>query len=103
METFGKRLKRLRQKRGLGVRELAEELGIPPTTYREWEYGRRIREPGSYVELARALRVSLFELMTGEAPGSASIEKDLAEIQTRVTRIQMKLVSLKRDDTQFVV
>ncbi|MBX2988047.1 MAG: helix-turn-helix transcriptional regulator [Bdellovibrionaceae bacterium] len=64
-EQLGARLKRLRLQRGLSTSELAKSLGVSPSTYREWEYGRAIRgEP--YDKLASALGVSLHELVLGE-------------------------------------
>jgi len=42
---------------------VAERAGISASTYRYWEYGKKIKgEP--YIELALALNVSLTELFT---------------------------------------
>ena len=38
---FSKHLKTLRIKRNLSQKLLAEKLGIPPSTYANWEQGRR--------------------------------------------------------------
>jgi transcriptional regulator with XRE-family HTH domain len=52
---------------------MARAIGVPASTYREWEYGRAIRgEP--YVKMAEVLKVSLYELITG-IPPSDSIDK----------------------------
>ncbi|MBX3034908.1 MAG: helix-turn-helix transcriptional regulator [Bdellovibrionaceae bacterium] len=64
-ELIGPRLKRLRLRRGLSTAEVASKLGVSPSTYREWEYGRAIRgEP--YEKLAAVFQVSLQELLLGE-------------------------------------
>jgi len=62
MSNFSQRLKALRQSRGLTVKEAAKIVGVPMTTYRDWEYGRAVTgEP--YVQIAKAFGVSLNSLM----------------------------------------
>lgn len=75
MENFGRRLKRLREERSLTVKEIAAHVGVAPSTFRDWEYGRSIKgEP--YVKIAQALGVSVYELLTGQAPSlKQSLEK----------------------------
>jgi transcriptional regulator with XRE-family HTH domain len=41
-ESLGKRLKRLRTEKNLSVKDVAEALEVPVTTYREWENERKI-------------------------------------------------------------
>ena len=58
------------------MREMAEKLEVPITTYREWEYGREIKgEP--YPKMARILSIGLWELLTGEAPSNKKALEDL--------------------------
>lgn len=66
METFGQRITKLRMQRNLTQREVAEALRIPLSTYKEWEYGRRIQGEGKYVGLSEVFEVSLRTLLTGE-------------------------------------
>lgn len=40
-ETFVKRLKELREEKNLSQKSIAEKLGIPVSTYANWEQGRR--------------------------------------------------------------
>ena len=40
-ETFVKRLKELREEKKLSQKSIAEKLGIPVSTYANWEQGRR--------------------------------------------------------------
>ncbi len=61
-ETMSERLKRLRTAKGTKVEDFARQLGIPATTYREWEKGRAIQgQP--YIEISKALDVSLGNLL----------------------------------------
>jgi transcriptional regulator with XRE-family HTH domain len=41
---FGKKLKELRRKKGMTQKEVAVRLGIPPSTYRQWEEGTKPRD-----------------------------------------------------------
>jgi len=66
MATFAQRITNLRQKRGLTQRNVAEALEIPLSTYKEWEYGRRIQGEEVYVRLAEIFEVSLKTLLTGQ-------------------------------------
>ena len=65
METFAQRIASLRQKRGLTQRKVAEALNIPLSTYKEWEYGRRMQGEEVYVRLAEIFEVNLKTLLTG--------------------------------------
>lgn len=92
MESLDKRLKRLREKKGITVKQLCQEIGIPVTTYREWEYGRAITgEP--YVALAQVLGVSVYELLTGKAPQS--------QLLNGLIEIEYKLTELKKNAESF--
>ena len=65
IESIAERLKRLRVKRGLSIKETATLAGVSVSSYREWEYGRAIRgEP--YAQLADVFKVPIAELITGE-------------------------------------
>ena len=66
MEPFYKRLRRLREDRKLTAHRVAIQIGVSPSTYRAWEYGRNIQGPDRFVKLSQAFNVSLYELMTGE-------------------------------------
>lgn len=84
MNTFGKRLKALREQKNLTLKEVADALKVSGSTYREWENGRSILgEP--YLSLAQILGVSLTELMTGEKP---TVEKELTLIEEHIKNIR---------------
>jgi transcriptional regulator with XRE-family HTH domain len=81
---FSKRLKQMRENRKLKASQVAEALGIAPSTYREWEYGRAILGHGPYVRLADILGVSLNELLRGESEndvGRGQFIQSVSEIQ----------------------
>ena len=93
IEPFGHRLKRLRRAKGLSVKELALQLKIAETTYREWEYGRAIQgEP--YPAIAIALGVGLTELLTGESPKADELFVHLSSVETGIKELRRKLESL---------
>jgi transcriptional regulator with XRE-family HTH domain len=58
------------------MREVASAIGVPLTTYREWEYGRAVRSQ-NLVKLANFFGVSM-EQLTGESnPVSLTTEQRL--------------------------
>jgi transcriptional regulator with XRE-family HTH domain len=62
-ETFAERLKRLRDQAGLSQAKLAAAAGVPVSTLRNWEYGRRVPYITTASSLARALGVPTGELL----------------------------------------
>lgn len=67
---FNKRLKRLREEQGLSPKVMAEKLEVSVSTYRDWEYGRKITgEP--YVKISEVLNIGLSELF-GKKPSEYS-------------------------------
>lgn len=90
MRPFYKRLRNFRENRRLSMRELARLINVPETTYREWEYGRAIRgEP--YVKLARALGVSLEDLLGDEIQLPTALESDIDLIVERLLELKNKV------------
>ena len=75
---LSKKLIELRKKQKLSVTECALLIGVSPSTYRDWEYGRSIRGEEPYQKLAKLFGVSLAELF-GESPSDAIKELDLVE------------------------
>tara|TARA_B110000908_G_C10095609_1_gene376145 strand:- start:303 stop:590 length:288 start_codon:yes stop_codon:yes gene_type:complete len=58
---IGKKLHELRKKNNLSISECAKKIGVSPSTYRDWEYGRAISgEP--YIKIATLFSISLSEL-----------------------------------------
>jgi transcriptional regulator with XRE-family HTH domain len=63
---FAARLQSQRSKLELTQKQMAFKLGVPQTTYREWEYGRRILNPEMLLKISSVCQISLHELITGE-------------------------------------
>ncbi len=81
---FAARLKKLRLAKGWSMKTAAEQIGVPVSTYRDWEYGNSIRgEP--YKRIAQIFGVSLEELF-GDVVRSekAEILKALQEVKDKV-------------------
>lgn len=91
-EAFGKRLRRLRTAQKITMKELAQKIGVPVSTYREWEYGRSIvGEP--YPRLADALRVSLSELLLGDAHNKNELFVEIYAIEDHLLKLKRKVES----------
>jgi len=61
-ETMGTRLQRLRKAAGFSQATLAKATGIPASTIKNWEQGRRSPLLDTAARIARALGVSLDDL-----------------------------------------
>ena len=62
----GKTIKELREKRKLTQKELAEKLQVSDNAVSKWETGRGLPDIGIIDDLAKALGVSIAELLTGD-------------------------------------
>lgn len=90
--SLGNRLKTLREKKGLTVKEVSDKIGVPITTYREWENGRKIvGEP--YAQLSKVFEISVFELITGEKASSTELFKSVEIIEIELQKIKQNLLS----------
>ncbi|MBX2994119.1 MAG: helix-turn-helix transcriptional regulator [Bdellovibrionaceae bacterium] len=97
MEGFGRKLKKLRLERRISMREAARRIGVPETTYREWEYGRKILgEP--YQKIATAFGVSL-ERLLGESQEEVSIENRIHRIISDLTMVHTELIQKRKKKT----
>lgn len=92
MESFAKRITQLRIKRGLTQKDLAKALSVPLSTYKEWEYGRRIQGEKIYVDLAEVLGISLRSLLTGKP--DAKINETLDWIDSAIQHLESAKKSL---------
>ncbi len=85
--TLAVHLKNLRLARGWSIKTAAEQIGVPVSTYRDWEYGNSIRgEP--YQKIAEAFGISLEELF-GNVTRSEKTEllKAVQEAKAKLDRI----------------
>lgn len=62
----GKTIKELREKRKMTQKELSEMIGVSDKTVSKWETGKGLPDIGIIEELAKALGVSVAELLTGD-------------------------------------
>lgn len=93
MSSLGKRVRSLRERQQKTISEVAQRIGVPASTYREWEYGRSIRGE-FYLPLSKALSVSLYELVSGQPPRRAAALDELDEIARRIKTLRDELASI---------
>ncbi len=97
-ETFGQRLARLRKARGLSQTALGKQIGISKrmVVYYEVESDR----PPAHLlpELAKALSVSIDDLM-----GAGHLPSEPVEVDVRVWRRFQRLQALPPDDRKMVL
>src|ERR1700692_1911040 len=86
-KPMSKKLIELRKRNRLSMREAAKRIGVPETTYRDWEYGRAIRgEP--YVQIARAFGISLLDLLEESTSSKELSESDFDRIISDLIKIK---------------
>lgn len=94
METFAQRITKRRTTIGLTQRQVAEALGVPLSTYKEWEYGRRVQGEGVYVKLSEVLEVNLRTLLTGEFQHEKDeLIKKVQNVVRQMNEIKLSLLS----------
>jgi transcriptional regulator with XRE-family HTH domain len=90
MENFHTRLRHLRKARGLTMKEFANKIGVPQSTYRDWEYGGTISgQP--YIRMALILNVSLYELLDGKRQRSNRLLNITVELESLVKELKKEL------------
>lgn len=95
METFAKRITNLRLKNGLTQRQVAESLGVPLSTYKEWEYGRKIQGEEYYVKMSEVFSVNIRTLLTGEQnPRQEDLLQRLEVALTQLQELKSALISV---------
>lgn len=80
MKDFGLRLRDIRTEKGLSQRQLAELVHCETMLISRYERGTGLPKMETLIALARALRISLDELATGEKPGEASVEPAIKNV-----------------------
>lgn len=83
----GNTIKTLREKNGITQKELAEIIGVSDKTVSKWETNRGLPDIGIIEELAKALRVSLSELLTGDLKTNENTSGNIKKIQFYVCPI----------------
>ena len=79
MDTYitGQTIKNLREKRGFTQAELADKLGVTDKAISKWETAKGLPDITLIEPLARALSVSVMELMTGNAVVNKNISSNI--------------------------
>ncbi|MBQ9031130.1 MAG: helix-turn-helix transcriptional regulator [Parasporobacterium sp.] len=90
-ETYGKRIKMLRDEKGLTQEQLADVLHISDVHLRRLEAGRSTGSVELVVEIAEYFDVSLDYLLLGVNRGSGKMRKDILAIAGRLISIAEEL------------
>lgn len=77
----GNIIRRLREERGITQKELAEIISVSDKTISKWETNRGLPDIGVIEELAKALRVSLPELLTGDLKTNENVSGNMKKLQ----------------------
>ena len=93
-ETFNQRLCRLRKEKGLAASEMARLIGVPPTTYRDWESGRRSKFP-PFHKISQVLAISVTELVTGTQAQAFNHIEELRVVEEKLHQIRLNLLAMK--------
>lgn len=83
----GDTIKGLREKNGITQKELANVIGVSDKTISKWETNKGLPDIGIIEELAKALRVSLPELLTGDLKTNENVSGNMKKIQFYVCPI----------------
>ena len=94
MESFAKRITRRRTELRLTQRQVAQRIGVPLSTYKEWEYGRRIQGETIYLKLSEALEISLYALLSGKiSPGDEELTQIFQDLVEHLEKVKKLLMS----------
>lgn len=81
-------MKQVREDRGMTLKETAQKIGVSTSTYRDWEYGRKV--PVSHVtKIAEVLSISVYDLVGETSP------KDQGQVLEAIRLIEEALKKLK--------
>ena len=77
IDTVGTTIKRLREAQGLTQAELAERLGVSAKAVSKWETAKGLPDITLFEPLAKALEVSLAELLSGETVVNKNVSSNV--------------------------
>lgn len=94
MDNFSKRITRRRLELKLTQKQVAAKLGVPLSTYKEWEYGRKIQGETVFLKLSEVLEMDLYTLMSGKISlGNDELPKVLSDLIDHLEKVRKCLVS----------
>ena len=91
-ESFGDRLRRLRDEQGFTVAALALEVGVSEGTIRQLESGS-IKSPSFTVGLRLAHRLGVDAYYLGLGEGS-TLNDRLTQLERRLSKVEQRLTTL---------
>ncbi len=92
-ELLHQRLKRLRKEANLTAKEMALQVGVPQSTYVDWEHGRGMKVP-PLQKISQVLAISVTELLTGQKPSLQTFVTELEKIELHLREIRAQLSSI---------
>lgn len=99
---IGKRIKELREKKGLTQKELAENLSVKRETVNQWENGTRDLKTEYTIKLADFFEVTCDEILRGVKAENVSINKELGLSDSTIEILNV-LKSADFDDVLNVI
>ncbi len=99
---IGTLLRKLRDKRGLTTRNVAEQAGVSLSSYIDWEHGKSIPSLKSFIKLSEAFEVSPVDMMAyftsqPENPALSEDKKRITDL-TEMLADYKNYVSLLQED-----
>lgn len=96
VEPLGARVRRLRLERGLSLRSLAMRLGCDHSLIVRWERGDREPAPQDLARLARVLRTTTDDLLTGADLGCGRVASSRSHGHSSRERLGARIRTLRR-------
>ncbi|MDD4377179.1 MAG: helix-turn-helix domain-containing protein [Eubacteriales bacterium] len=93
----GNTIRILREKNGITQKELAEIISVSDKTISKWETNKGLPDIGIIEELAKALRVSLSELFTGDLKTNENVSGNIKKMQFYVCPICGNIITAVGD------
>ncbi len=84
---LGQRLKFVRLQKNITIEEVAEQIGVAPSTYREWEKGRAITG-NPYGKLCTVLGVSIYYILGIEDGASEALSTCIREMEKCIQKLK---------------
>lgn len=86
-ETFGSRLRRLRQLKALSLRDIARGVGVSTTAVYSWETGKMRPTAPNLATLARVLNVGESEIVLGGKGAGSAGEEQSAGLEMQAEKL----------------
>lgn len=93
MTEIGKLMKKQRLKLDIKVKDIAKEIGVAESSYREWENGRKIQgEP--YLKIAEILQIPVAQLLGTAETQITPILACIDELENHVKNIRKNIMKI---------